>query len=251
MRYPGRLALDSRQVCLWTVRLEASEDNFRRCFSWLSPDETARAERFRFPQHRRAYILGRAALRALLSGYLGSAIGQIQFIYGPQGKPSLAPEFHDVMCPLRFNASNSGDLAAYAFTTGCEIGVDIERYRALPDLEKIARRFFAPQETAELLELSSAEQPAAFFHCWTRKEAVIKALGGGLSIPLDSFQVTLRPGVAAGMVSLDGSSDAARGWTLHSFDPAPDVAGAIAYAGEPREVQAGPVISVDHLLSDD
>ena len=87
--------------------------------------------------------------------------------------------------------------------------------------ENIARRFFSPEETAELLELPSAEKTEAFFHCWTRKEAYIKAMGGGLSIPLDSFRVTLRPGVPARMVSLDGSEDAAHGWTLHSFDPAP------------------------------
>ena len=131
-------------------------------------------------------------------------------------------------CSLRFNASNSGDLAAYAFTNGCEIGVDIEQHRALRDFENIARRFFSPEETAELLELSAAEKTAGFFNCWTRKEAYIKALGGGLSIPLDSFRVTLGPGLRRGWYR---SMEARRGgrWTLHDFTPAPDYAGAIAY----------------------
>ena len=191
MLRPGRLGFNSRDVHLRILRLEASEDNFARCLAWLSPEETARAERFYFPRHRRAFVLGRAALRALVAGYLGMDAAEVGFIYGPQGKPALATV---KTCSLRFNASNSGDLAAYAFTTGCDIGVDVEQHRALADLENIAHRFFSPEETAELLELSAAEKTAAFFRCWTRKEAYIKALGGGLSIPLDSFRVTLRPG---------------------------------------------------------
>jgi 4'-phosphopantetheinyl transferase len=172
----------------------------------------------------------------------------VEFVYGPQGKPMLAPTLQNVSSTLRFNASNSGNLAAYAFAHGCEIGVDVERHRALPDFENIARRFFSPEETAELLELSPGEKTSAFFNCWTRKEAFIKALGGGLSIPLDSFRVTLGPGVAARMVSLDGSNDAARRWTLYDFIPAPDYAGAIAYPDQPRSIQTNPLLSVDSLL---
>jgi 4'-phosphopantetheinyl transferase len=248
IRHPDRFHLDSREVCLWTVRLDASPDNFERCLSWLSPDETARAERFHFPHHRRAFVLGRAALRALLGGYLGMGAMEIQFAYGPQGKPSLAPGLENEACPLGFNAANSGDLAAYAFTIGCRIGVDIERHRELPDLENIAHRFFSPEEAAELLELPAAEKTSAFYHCWSRKEAYIKAMGGGLSIPLDSFRVTLRPSVPARFVSLGGSEDAARGWTLDSFDPAPGYTGAIAYPDRARPLQAGSIISVDDLL---
>lgn len=231
---------------LWIVRLEASEDNFARCRSWLSPEEIVRAERFHFDRHRRVFALGRAALRALLGSYLGIDREELRFVYGTQGKPALA----DSACPLRFNVSNSGNLAAYAFTTACEIGVDIEMHRALHDFENIARRFFSAEETAELLELPEAEKTTAFFHCWSRKEAYIKAMGGGLSIPLDSFRVTLQPGVAARMVSLGGSEDAARGWTLHDFDPAPDCAGAIAYPDGLRHIHAGPVVGFDELLDE-
>ncbi|MGA2882261.1 MAG: 4'-phosphopantetheinyl transferase superfamily protein [Bryobacteraceae bacterium] len=246
MLRPGRFQLDSREVCLRTVRLEASQDNFTRCLAWLSPDETARAERFHFPQHRQAFVLGRAVLRALLGSYLGIPAAGVRFVYGPQGKPALESD----ACALRFNASNSGNLAAYVFTTGCEIGIDIEQHRALPDFENIAHRFFSPDEAAELLGLPASEKTAAFFHCWTRKEAYIKAMGGGLAIPLDSFRVTLQPGVAARIVSLGGSDEAARGWTLDSFDPAPGYAGAVAYPDGLRPIQAGPLVSVDDLLVD-
>jgi 4'-phosphopantetheinyl transferase len=246
MQRPGRHHLNSREVCLWTVRLEASEDNFTRSLAWLSPEEKVRADRFHFTRHRRAFVLGRAALRALLGSYLETQPAEVGFTYGPQGKPALA----DAACPLRFNASNSGELAAYAFTTGCEIGVDVEQHRPLHDFESIAQRFFSPEETAELLELPASEKTSAFFHCWTRKEAYIKAMGGGLSIPLDSFRVALRPDAPPRMVSLGGSEDAARGWTLHSFDPGPDYAGAIAYYDPPRSIQACPIITVDELLNE-
>jgi 4'-phosphopantetheinyl transferase len=237
---------DSRAVRLWIVRLEAGEDNFARSVAVLSPEETARAERFHFDRHRRAFILGRAALRFLLASYLDLDAAAVQFVYGPQGKPALAPMLENAS--LRFNASHSGDLAAYAFTSGCEIGVDVERYRALADLENIARRFFSPEETAELLELSLADKASGFFNCWTRKEAYIKAMGGGLSIPLDSFRVTLAPGTAARMVSIEGGHHAARGWTLYHFTPAPHYAGAIAYRDQPRSIQTRPLVSVDGLL---
>ncbi len=239
---------DSREVGLWIVRLEASEENFARSLAALSKEETSRAERFHFDRHRRAFVLGRAALRFLLATYLGVEAAAVQFVYGPQGKPALAPAHKNASSSLQFNASNSGDLAAYAFTNGCEIGVDVERYRALPDFEKIARRFFSPEEAAELLELSPAETTSGFFNCWTRKEAFIKAVGGGLSIPLDSFRVTLAPGAAARMVSLGGSNAAARRWTLYDFAPAPEYAGAIAYPDEPRSIQTSPLVSVDGLL---
>ena len=227
------------------VWLEATEDIFARSLSWLSAEEMARAERFHFERHRRAFVLGRAVLRALLASCLGIDAAEVRFMYGPQGKPAL----EEGSCALRFNASNSGNLAAYAFTTGCEIGVDVEQHRAVRDLEHIAHRFFSPEEAAELLDLPATDRDTAFFNCWTRKEAYIKAKGGGLSIPLDSFRVTLRPGAEARMVTLEGSAEAARGWTIHHFIPAPDYTGAVAYPDKPRVLQARPVASVEELLA--
>jgi 4'-phosphopantetheinyl transferase len=241
-----RDGLDEGQVHLWVIRLEASEADFQRAQSWLSADEVARAARFHFERHRRAYVLGRAALRLLIGRYLGIDPGKPRFVYGPQGKPAL----EDATCPLRFNVSNSGDLAACAFTMGCEIGVDIEQHRGVRDMEQIANRFFSPEEASELLGLPESARIAAFFNCWTRKEAYIKAKGGGLSIPLASFQVSLKPGAAPKMLGIDGSAEAARGWTLHHFDPAPDFTGAIAYPDQIRELLANPVMPVEALLAE-
>jgi 4'-phosphopantetheinyl transferase len=244
MRRPGRLDPDGCEVHVWTVRLEASEETFARSLSWLSPDETARAGRFHFDRHRRAFVLGRAALRWLLAGYLGSAPADVRFTYGPKGKPALADAG-----PLRFNASNSGILAAYSFIIGCEIGIDIEQHRALTDIESIVRRFFSPEEAADLRELSEAERTPAFFNCWTRKEAYIKAVGDGLSVPLDSFRVAFRPGVAP-RIWLAGSVEPASAWTLHDFTPAVGYAGAVVYSGESRPVVSRPLVTMDDLLDE-
>jgi 4'-phosphopantetheinyl transferase len=244
MRQLHPLELGGRDVHLWVARLEASEDTFGRAFSWLSPDEVERADRFRFDRHRRAFVLGRAVLRALVASYLRIAPSEASFTYGSKGKPALG----DGDGPLRLNVSNSGDLAAYAFTLDCEIGVDVEHRRRLVEIEGIARRFFAPAEVVELMGLPEGERHQGFFNCWTRKEAYIKAVGDGLSVPLDSFQVTLQPGVPARMVALDGSGAAAERWTLHAFTPAPDYAGAIAYQDRERPLTVQPLATVDELL---
>jgi len=244
MRQLGPLALDDREVQLWVVRLEASDSTFARAFSWLSPDEIERADRFHFDKHRKAFVLGRAALRALIGGYLRFPPEEASFNYGPKGKPALSRP----PAPLFFNMSNSGDLAAYAFTFDCEIGVDVEHRRRLLEIESIAQRFFASEEVAELMGLSEAERPDGFFNCWTRKEAYIKAVGEGLSVPLDSFRVTLQPGVPARMVDLHGSTAAAEHWTLHAFTPEPEYAGAIAYRDQPRPITAQPLTTADDLL---
>jgi 4'-phosphopantetheinyl transferase len=242
--------LTGREVQLYSVRLESSENSFSRAFSWLSPDEVERADRFRFDQHRRAFVLGRAVLRALVASHLRIAPAEASFTYGPKGKPALrgTHALREAACPLSFNVSNSGDLAAYAFTSDCEIGVDIEHSRRLVEIEGIARRFFAPEEVTELMGLAEGARHDGFFNCWTRKEAYIKAVGEGLSVPLDSFQVTLEPGVPARMVALDGSTAAAQRWTLHAFTPAPDYAGAIAYQDGERPLTVQPLATADELL---
>lgn len=235
----------TREVHLWTMPLKASDGMLARYYSCLSPDEMARAERFYFAHHRRSFVIGRGALRALLAGYLGIAAHQVQFTYGSHGKPALsAPS-----SPLRFNASHSGDWAAYAFTAGCEIGVDVEEHRPVRDLEHIAHRFFSPEEAAAVLALSDTEKLAGFFNCWTRKESYIKAVGGGLSIPLSSFRVSLRPGEAARMISINGSEDAARSWSVHDFTAAAEYSGAIAYRDALRPLRCFQLESADELLT--
>jgi 4'-phosphopantetheinyl transferase len=239
-----QLELNGREVALWAVRLEAPVETLEGIFSWLSADEADRAARFRFERHRRAFVLGRAVLRALAASYLRIGPADVSFVYGPKGKPELAK----IACPLRFNVSNSGDLAVYAFTLDCEIGVDVEHRRRVVEIDSIARRFFAPGEVAELMNLPQTERQQGFFNCWTRKEAYIKAVGDGLSVPLDSFEVSLLPGAPARMIGLDGSASAAALWTLHAFAPDTEYTGAIAYRDHPRPIDIHPLSAVHDLL---
>jgi 4'-phosphopantetheinyl transferase len=147
-----------------------------------------------------------------------------------------------------FNMSHAGNMAAYAFTIGCELGVDIERIRPVPEMADIAARFFAPEEAADLMKLPESDRPLGFFTCWTRKEAYIKAVGDGLSIPLAGFRVTLRPGDPAQLLSLNDDAQAARDWTLHHLDPAPDYVAALAYLDQPRPLVVQPPVAVGGLL---
>ena len=235
--------LTGRTVHVHAVRLQGPDEGIEPFRALLAPDETTRAGRFRFEHLQRSFILARASLRMLLGHYLDSPPGDIQFSYGAKGKPSLA-----VSARVQFNMSHSRDLAMFAFTLDCEIGVDVEAIRPMPDIDDIAKRFFSGDETAELMSLPADERARAFFLCWTRKEAYIKATGEGLSTPLGDFRVTLRPGEPARMLYLSNDPSAAQAWTLHDLAPDPGYAGALAYRDEPRPLEAFPVAAPGHLL---
>jgi 4'-phosphopantetheinyl transferase len=182
-----------------------------RC--WLSEDEHRRAARFRFARDRRRFIVGRARLRELLGARLGMPPESIALAYGRHGKPALGGRL--ARSGWRFNVSHSGEVALYAFSRGdAEIGVDLEAVRPLPEADRIAAGFFSPRESEAYARLAPHEKCAGFFRCWTRKEAFVKALGGGLSIPLDAFDASRDP----------------TGWRLESFTPLPGFIAAVARA---------------------
>jgi 4'-phosphopantetheinyl transferase len=192
----------------------------------LSADERSRAGRFAFERDRRRYIVARARLRQLLGERLGVAPESLQFVYNPHGKPALArrPGQRD----LRFNVAHCGEVAAYAFAGGREVGVDVEAVRELPDADDIAMRFFSRRERAAYMRLPAQERPQGFFNCWTRKEAFVKALGEGLSHPLEAFDVSLAPGKPARLLRVGRVPASRCGWTLSSFVPGPGLVGAVA-----------------------
>jgi 4'-phosphopantetheinyl transferase len=202
----------------------------------LSREELERASRFRFPQLTSAYVITHGVLRLLLARYLDRDPAGISFVQGVQGKPALskAP-------PVEFNLTHSEGMAAVAVTIGCPLGVDLEHLRPLPDMEEIAGRYFCPEEAAELLSLAPGEREQAFFRCWTRKEAYIKAVGDGLSCPLDSFQVTIQADMPARLVHIAGDRVAAARWTLHDLSLAPDYIAALAYPDRQRALSVFPI----------
>ncbi len=197
-------------------------------FSTLNPEEQARALAFRFEEHRRRYAASHIFLRGLIAQLVGSAAKDLTFKANSHGKPALAdPSQPD----LRFNLSHSGDFAICVLGYRRETGADIERMRSIEDPTGIMASHFSPPEIARILELGSAERDAAFFACWTRKEAYIKARGLGLSIPLNSFEVDVDPFAPAGEFRPVFEREHAGAWICANLDVPHGYAGAVAIEG--------------------
>ncbi len=224
-----RYELNQLEVHVVCVDLNRASAGLPGLYERLSADERERAARFRIEKHRSRFVVGRAVLRGLLGRYTGRDPEAIQFIYGPNGKPSLSDH------TLHFNASHSEDRALYAFSQSHSLGVDIEFVRELPDFGTIAAKFFSPVENAQYRAEESAHKTAAFFRCWTRKEAFIKATGDGLSYPLDQFDVSL--GHPARLLAIGGDGALASEWSLYHLTPAAGYIGALAIRGHGFDVR--------------
>lgn len=213
MAPPPNVALDEGEVHVWLASLEQEPRVARALHGALSQEERQRADRFHFAKDREHFVVARGVLRDILSRYLGATPARVAFTYSQYGKPSLE-EGSGGGGRLRFNVSHSHGLAVYAVARGCEIGLDIEYLRDdLAGLE-IAERFFSPTEVAALRALPSELRTAAFFNCWTRKEAYIKALGEGLSHPLHRFSVSLIPGEPASLLHAEDDPSAPSRWRI-------------------------------------
>jgi 4'-phosphopantetheinyl transferase len=232
---------DQREVHVWFVELEASAASVEAGRRSLSTDEFERASRFRSERVGTAFTLSRGILRVLLGRYLAVEPNCIRLAYGSRGKPRISfPE-----TPLEFNLAHSGRLTTYAFAVGCELGVDIEEVRPIPDQEDIVRRLFSREEYEEWLGLGLSQRDAAFFRYWTRKEAYIKALGDGLSVPLDSFRVSLWPGVPASPIHAAEGPAATSKWSLCSLAPVAGYIGALAFPERGCTVRTLPRLTAD------
>jgi 4'-phosphopantetheinyl transferase len=215
--------LEGHEIHVWRFRLDPPEERQQALWRTLAPEEQERAQRFYFERHRRRFTVARGMLRCVLGRYLRQGPERIQFRYGVHGKPVL-----EAGGDLHFNLSHSGDAALLGLTRGQEIGIDLEQVRSRDHLEELARRFFAPSEVAALEAVAPSDKELAFFQCWTRKEAFLKAGGEGLARPLDSFCVCLCPGEPARLLAVEGDADEAARWSLLSLMPWPDFAGCIA-----------------------
>lgn len=231
---PSRLTakLEPGVIHVWTVRLDASGETLKSLQAELSAAQLERAARFRFEHLRRNYTLEQGLLRRILGAYLARPASEIEFRTGERGKPYLAGAASNV---LQFNVSHSGGLVTCAVTTECEIGVDIEVRRDMDDIEAIARNYFAAGEMSDLMGLPESERKMAFFRCWTRKEAFLKATGEGLYFPLGRFRVSLKPGMEPALIEIDGQPPS-EPWHMREFTPTSDHSGAIAWTGKPLTV---------------
>lgn len=210
---PADLKLDRGEVQVWRARLEPSPPLLSRLHAVLNPEEREKAARFVFPIHRERYVIARGVLRHILARYLPQRPSELIFEQNSYGKPSLRADVSGGAGP-HFNVSHSGGLALYAFSRDAEIGVDVEEARGDFATEDIAENFFSPREVRAFRETPPGERVEAFFNCWTRKEAYIKALGKGLSHPLDCFAVSLTPGLPARLLSDETDPAGVGDWTL-------------------------------------
>jgi 4'-phosphopantetheinyl transferase len=226
---PDGLPLSRDEVHVWRASLDQPASVVERLRNTLDGAERARAARFHFEKDRVRFVVARGALRAILGRYLRVLPARLQFQYSPYGKPSLGAEFAG--SGLDFNVSHSHSLALFAFARGRALGVDVERLRAGAADQQIAERFFSEYEVSALCGLPAARQPRAFFDCWTRKEAYIKATGEGLSFPLAEFDVSLLPDEPAALLRVRGDACEAERWDLRALDVAPDYAAALAAEG--------------------
>jgi 4'-phosphopantetheinyl transferase len=223
---PADLCITGNQVHIWCARLDVPPEEVHRLEMILSEDERIRAHRFRFEAGQRRYIASRGVLRSILGRYLNVSPLELHFHYGEYGKPSLAGDF--TANPYEFNLAHSHELALFGFTRGVPVGVDLEYLKTDRDYDKIAARYFSKLENEIYCSLPPSERPGAFFNAWTRKEAFIKAIGQGLTLPLDSFDVTLTPGKPAQLLRVGDDPGEASQWYLESFAPDPDYVGAVA-----------------------
>ena len=222
-------ALGQDDVHVRIASLDCRQSELKFFESTLAEDEINRAKRFHFQKDRERFVAGRGLLRVILSSYAGVPPGEIIFTYGSHGKPGLPRQ--DGRPAIEFNLAHSGGTAIYAITQDRPVGVDIESMKDEFPLESVAEHFFSTVEVAALRSLPKHLRRIAFFKCWTRKEAFIKALGDGLSCPLSDFDVSLMPGEPARLLQVRRASEEASRWCMEDIESVPGCAGALVVAG--------------------
>jgi 4'-phosphopantetheinyl transferase len=217
-------------IHVWHAGLDRDEKVLGQLESTLSLEEKARADRFHFVNDRNRFVVARGLLRELLGGYLHQTPSSLEFSYGLHGKPFLSGK--NASIGLCFNLSHSSGVVVYAIARQRNLGIDVEHIKPESAGEDIARRYFSAREVKDLQTLPPEARTDGFFHCWTRKEAYLKATGMGLQIPLDSFAVSLLPGEPARFLA-----GVKPRWQLAAFHPAEGYMAAVVYDGAPSSIQ--------------
>lgn len=228
-RPPDSLHLHSADVHLWRASLDLPAPVVLEFRQYLSSSELYKASRFRYRIHRSRYIARHAILRLILQRYLEIPPAEIIIENRDYGKPMLASLHDSSIC---FNLSSSHNMALFAIACQREVGVDIERIKPAIASEPIAELFFSSLETSTLRALPADMQVKAFFDCWTRKEAYIKALGTGLSLELNSFDVSLEPGKPAKLLYTRHDPGRENHWFMESLDTGADYSSALVVESE-------------------
>lgn len=223
---PDALILSDEQVDIWYVDLNHTMPQLTECSTILSADECARADRFKFEKHRHAFTLARGIMRQILAKYLHLDASSMVFEYGEQGKPFLNN--------IAFNMSHSHGVMLLAVTKSTPVGVDVEWVREKFIGDALAKVSLSEQEFLQYQQLPEASKKQSFFHVWTCKEAVIKALGQGVFFGLKDFSVNIMPKEPAKLLSIKDDSSSA--WHLYHFLAKESYPGAVAWRGNVKQL---------------
>jgi 4'-phosphopantetheinyl transferase len=222
-------SLTLSDVHLWLASLTVTDQEFDTLSRTLSSDELERADQFVFERDQRNFIVGRGLLRDILARYLDCQSEDIRFDYTPHSKPRLGSMGTSLR--VEFNLSHSSGLLVLAVSGGRRVGVDVERVRPLPNLDQLASNSVSEYERNVLSALDPGDKLPGFFRCWTRKEAYLKARGDGLSIPLNSFDMSLAPDNPIGMLSNRMDPNEVSRWSFYTFIPEEGFIAALAIEG--------------------
>lgn len=226
------LEINSGEIHIWSSAAAKDKHRLKEFSNFLSKDEVVRANKFRFEKDRSVYITAKYLLRNLLGNYLNLDPKELIFDYNEYDKPVYLNS-----ADLNFNVSHSGNRIIIGFAKNLEIGADIEKIKADFDVLELAKNFFSKEEIKALTAMDENERFRAFYRCWTRKEAFIKAVGEGLSYPLDSFSVTMEDDLRAQFVKIDGIQESKMDWFLHSFVPEEGYISAFAINGTAQNIE--------------
>ncbi len=232
---PASLEISNLAIDVWRCPLDlagAQIDELGKC---LSQQERQRAEKFRFNRKRRQFVTTRARLRQCLALATGTAAGEIEIEVGASGKPFLAGTAH--ASGIQFNVSHTDGLALIAITRGQPVGIDVESLEQNVQPARLAENYFSAQEKTTLAALPSERVTASFFACWTRKEAVLKAIGTGIAQGLDSFDVATEPEISHCQTELQSTAGSAATWYIETLPCGAGFAGALAYRKQAIEIR--------------
>lgn len=234
---PEALPVASDEIHVWAAPLNLPSKELDAYAAALSPDEAAQAERFKFEKHRNRFAAGRGMLREILGRYLQAKPAALRFDCSRNGKPTLTGEFAGR--GIHFNLSHSEDLALIAVTRIGPVGIDIEFVREIKDMDGLVARFFSRRENELFRKVPSGEKPRAFFNLWTRKEALLKATGEGITRSLSLVEVSFLPGEPARLLAVSGDGAKAARWSLRDLRPAPGFVGAVAVQAKDVRIRSG------------
>lgn len=234
-------------VEVWKIPLTVSEEILETYVNCLSVDERSRADRFRFPDDRRKFIVARGTLRYLLSQQFGQPPAAIEFCYGKYGKPSVdttaqteTAQSSPGSCDFHFNISHSGELALCAFGHHRRVGIDLEKLKDIQRLDGMMERCLSPHEQCEVAAAPNSLQ--AFLQRWTCKEAYLKAIGLGLVQPMATVEVALNP---PKLISVPNHCEL--GWQLHLIEVPSDYVSALVVEGHTEITLSHWQHSLNHL----